>query len=71
MIDFARDRGKPVFIAEASPTLPTATVKTDGQTKPNDLADPDQALEAWEQWFVPFFKNAKDNSHPIWVTPGN
>jgi hypothetical protein len=61
MIDFARDRGKPVFISEASPTLPTATVKTDGQTKPNDLADPDQAKEAWEKWFVPFFKSIRDN----------
>jgi hypothetical protein len=61
MIDFARDRGKPVFVAEASPTLPTATVKTDGQAKPNDLADPDQAKEAWEKWFVPFFKSIRDN----------
>lgn len=81
MIEFARKKGKPVFIAEASPTISTATVKTDGKTKETILSNPEQAKEAWSKWFVPFFKTINDNpdvvkavsyinchwkSHPMW-----
>ncbi len=65
MIDFARKKGKPVFIAEATPTISTATVKTTGKTKETILSNPDQAKEAWEKWFVPFFKTIEENEDVI------
>lgn len=61
MIEFARQKGKPVFIAEATPTISTETVKTNGKTKETILSNPKQAEEAWEKWFVPFFKTVDDN----------
>ena len=61
MIEFARAHGKPVFIAEATPTISTETTKTNGKTKETILSNPDQATEAWEQWFVPFFKTINEN----------
>ena len=81
MIEFARKRGKPVFIAEATPTISTATVKTNGKTRETILSKQEQANEAWDKWFVPFFKTIEDNpdvvkaisyinchwkAHPIW-----
>ena len=82
MIEFARQKGKPVFIAEATPTISTATVKTNGKTKETILSEQEQAEEAWEKWFTPFFNTVHDNadvvkainyinchwkSHPMWV----
>ncbi len=82
MIEFARQHNKPVFIAEATPTISTATTKTNGKTKETILSNPEQAEEAWEEWFTPFFKTIHDNpdvvkaisyinchwkSHPMWV----
>lgn len=82
MIDFARKKGKPVFIAEATPTISTETTRTNGKTKEIILGNPAQAEEAWEKWFIPFFKTINDNpdvvkavsyinchwkSHPMWV----
>ena len=61
MIEFARKKGKPVFIAEATPTISSETVKTNGKTKETILGNPVQAEEAWEKWFVPFFKTIEDN----------
>ncbi len=61
MLDFARKVKKPVFIAEATPTISTATVKTNGKTKATDLSNPADAEEAWDKWFVPFFKTIHDN----------
>ena len=81
MISFARKHGKPVFIAEATPTISTKTVKTNGKTKKTILSNPKQAAKAWEQWFIPFFKTIHENpdvvkavsyincnwkSHPMW-----
>jgi len=81
MIDFARKHDKPVFIAEATPTISDHTVKFDGNTKTTVLSDPNQAQEAWDHWFVPFFKTINGNpdvvkafsyincnwkSHPMW-----
>ena len=65
MIEFARKKGKPVFIAEASPTIGTETVKTNGQTKSTVLGNPEQAQEAWEEWFLPFFKTIHDNEDVV------
>lgn len=61
MVEFARQHGKPVFIAEATPTISTATTKTNGKTKETVLSNPAQAQEAWDNWFVPFFKTVTDN----------
>ncbi len=61
MLEFARKRNKPVFIAEASPTISTSTVKINGKTKETILSNPDQADEAWEKWFTPFFQTIEEN----------
>ena len=61
MIEFARKHNKPVFIAEATPTISTETVRENGKTKETILGNKDQGTEAWEKWFVPFFKTVEDN----------
>ncbi|MCK8521750.1 endo-1,3-beta-xylanase [Aquimarina sp. D1M17] len=66
MIDFARKKGKPVFIAEASPTITHPDFdKNTGNTKEIQLDNPAQAEEAWNEWFVPFFKTIDDNPDVI------
>ena len=65
MIEFARKKGKPVFIAEATPTISTETVKTNEKTKETILSNPEQAEEAWEKWFVPFFETINDPENNI------
>lgn len=82
MDDFACSKGKPLFIAEATPTIPTETAKEDGKTKETDLSNHEQAEEAWEKWFVPLFDFINENPdvvkavsyincdwkyHPSWV----
>lgn len=82
MFEFARKKGKPVFIAEATPTISDYGGKLYGLTKETQLSNPEQAEEAWEKWFIPFFKAIDDNpdvvkavhyinchwdSHPMWV----
>ncbi|WP_194765711.1 glycoside hydrolase family 26 protein [Tamlana sp. I1] len=81
MIEFARKKGKPVFIAEAAPTISDFNTKFTGQTKETKLGNPEQAEEAWQKWFLPLFKTIDDNpdvvkavsyincyweSHPMW-----
>ncbi|MBQ4818553.1 glycosyl hydrolase [Aquimarina sp. MMG016] len=81
MIEFARKKGKPVFIAEASPTISDVDAKTTGNTIETQLSNPEQAEEAWQKWFIPFFKTIDENqdvvkavhyinchwdSHPMW-----
>lgn len=61
MIEFARAKGKPVFIAEATPNISDFTTKFDGDTKETILSNPEQAKEAWEKWFIPFFKMIDEN----------
>ncbi|TXN38272.1 endo-1,3-beta-xylanase [Flagellimonas hymeniacidonis] len=82
MFEFARKKGKPVFIAEATPTISDYGGKLYGLTKETQLSDSIQAEEAWEKWFIPFFSAIDDNpdvvkamhyinchwdSHPMWV----
>ncbi|MFY0687901.1 MAG: hypothetical protein JXQ90_12080 [Cyclobacteriaceae bacterium] len=62
MVEFARSKGKPVFIAEATPTL---TDEANGGTIELILSNPDQAEVAWQEWFVPFFKLIDDNPETI------
>ena len=61
MFDFARKKGKPVFIAEATPTVSKVPGGTDGWTTPMDLANKDHAALGMEKWFKPFFKTIHDN----------
>ena len=65
MIDFARKKGKPVFIAEASATISTGMSKFTGKTKETILSNPKQAEEAWAKWFVPFFEMVENNKDVI------
>ncbi|PWJ41917.1 glycosyl hydrolase [Sediminitomix flava] len=65
LFQFARDHKKPVMIAEATPTLPTETIKTDGKTKETKLDNPTQAQEALEQWFKPFFQVVYENEDVV------
>lgn len=61
MIEFARKKGKPVFIAEAAPTISDFQAKFTGDTRETQLSNQQQALEAWDKWFIPFFKTIDDN----------
>lgn len=65
MFDFARKKGKPVFIAQATPAISTDDVSITGRTKETRLVKKDQADEAWEQWFKPFFKSIEDNKDVV------
>jgi len=65
MINFARKKGKPVFIAEATPTIGSPTVKQDGKTIETILSNPQQAEQAWNEWFVPFFKTIKEDEDVV------
>ncbi|CAL2062864.1 glycoside hydrolase family 26 protein [Tenacibaculum sp. 190524A05c] len=66
MIAFARKKGKPVFIAEASPTITDPNFdKNTGNTKETQLSNPEQAEEAWNKWFIPFFKCIEDNKDVV------
>ena len=81
MFEYARKKGKPVFIAEATPTISDFNAKFTGNTVETQLSNPEQAEQAWQQWFVPFFAAIDDNpdvvkaisyinchwdSHPMW-----
>ena len=55
MLEFARKKGKPVFIAEATPTVSKVKGGTDGWTIPMDLSNPEHAKIGIEKWFDPFF----------------
>ena len=65
MIDFARQKGKPVFIAEASATISDHMAKFTGQTKATVFSNEEHAKEAWEKWFTPFFKSINENPDVI------
>ena len=65
MIKFAKKKDKPVFIAEATPTISSPTVKENGKTKETILSNPDQADEAWEKWFTPFFAVIENSENRV------
>ncbi len=82
MFEFARKKGKPVFIAEATPTISDPDVTPDrGITLETQLSNPEQVEQAWKEWFIPFFDAIEKNkdvvkavsyinchwdSHPMW-----
>lgn len=57
MIDLAREHGKPVFIAEATPMFSRRGVPA----VELDLSDPKQADKAWRTWFSELFATIEDN----------
>lgn len=57
MIDLAREHGKPVFIAEATPMFGTS----DGPAEKVDLKDNDDAEKAWDIWFKELFAAIEEN----------
>jgi len=61
MIEFARGKGKPVFIAEASPTISNENSEIEGGNIETQLNNPKQAEEAWQKWFIPFFNTIDEN----------
>lgn len=61
MIEFARKKSKPVFIAEATPTITNPDAGQPGYTLETDLDNPQQAQKAWEEWFLPFFDTINQN----------
>jgi hypothetical protein len=68
IIDFATQKGKPVFIAEATPTVTDFVNDPNGNTgltKEMILSNPDQALLAWNEWFTPFFKTVNENPKKV------
>ena len=82
MIEFARDHKKPVFMAEATPIL----VEKDSFPPDSMYASiPAHAEQAWNEWFVPFFRTIENNpdvvkafsyinchwkAHPMWIDNG-
>ncbi|WP_084005950.1 glycoside hydrolase family 26 protein [Flammeovirga sp. MY04] len=81
MIEFAKKKGKPVFIAEASASVSGPNMKFDNLTLPMDFNNPEDAQLAWDKWFTPFFKtihnhpktvkaisyiNCNWKAHPMW-----
>ena len=83
MFEFARKKGKPVMIAEATPTISDYFGKLYGVCKETKLDNPEQAEEAWQKWFMPFFNAIEENadvvkavhyinckwySHPMWFS---
>lgn len=65
MIEFAKKHDKPLFIAEATPTISGPTTKTNGKTLETKLDNPEQAAEALEKWFKPFFQTLNDHPETI------
>lgn len=61
MLDFARNHGKPVFIAESCATT------QDGNDNYDDcyLHRPDNAERLWNEWFEPLIKLIKENNDVI------
>ena len=50
-LDFARQHGKPVIIAESAPLLVSFAT--------------DDGAKIWEEWFIPYFQHVLDNSDVI------
>ena len=57
MFDIARDKGKPIFIAESTPMFEDST----GSLPVFIGKHPEQAKKAWDEWFTSFFKTIDNN----------
>jgi len=56
MIQFARSKDKPVFIAESTPSLHDGVKYID-----SDIKKPEIAQKMWNEWFVGFFRIIENN----------
>lgn len=65
MIEFARSKNKPVFIAEASPIISDSLSNVPGKSIPLSLKNPQDAEKAWNEWFQPFFTTINNNSDVV------
>ena len=61
MLQFARDHKKPLFIAESS----TVFLDSNNICKPLDLSKQADAVWAWQDWFLPYFRTIKNNADII------
>jgi len=62
MIEFSRKKGKPCFIAEATPVL---AAPNSAEADALDFSLPGDAAKAWDNWFVPFFRTIENNPDVI------
>jgi len=61
MLKFARKHNKPVFIAEATPTL----TDEKGKYMDCDLSNPEIANKLWTNWFEGFFRTIEENGDVV------
>lgn len=63
MLTIAREKSKPVFIAESTPML---DVPADNKSSAYlDLSIPNHAQRAWNEWFIPYFKMIEKNKDVV------
>lgn len=60
MIEFARMKGKPVFLAEATPVFHNGQAYTDA-----DIKKPEIAKKIWDLWFTKLFNVIEENSDVV------
>ena len=60
MIEFARMKGKPVFIAESTPVFQKGQTYFDA-----DIKKPEIARKIWDEWFTKFFSVIEENSDVV------
>ncbi|MCD8166576.1 MAG: glycoside hydrolase family 26 protein [Bacteroides sp.] len=60
MIEYACRKGKPVFIAEATPVFQEGDTYFDA-----DINKPETAQRIWDEWFTGFFKVIEENGDVI------
>lgn len=61
MIRFARSKGKPVFIAEATPTFKGP----DGNYTDSDIKKPEIARKIWDRWMTGLFRIIEENEDVV------
>jgi len=73
VLDLARERGKPVFIGEASPqgydlaSGTNANIQVTWDGPPGEDRRPVSPEEIWDEWFAPVFELLEDNSDVIYA----
>ena len=61
MIRFARSKGKPVIIAESTPTFKDA----DGNYTDSDIKKPEIARKIWDKWMTGLFDTIEENDDVV------
>jgi hypothetical protein len=60
MIEFARKKGKPVFIAESTPLFKEGQIFFDA-----DIKKPEIARKMWDEWFTKLFRVIEENQDVV------